>query len=123
MTKHIVIIDDCQVTLAMASDYLTAAGYDVATAECGVYANHLIYGRQAPDLILLDLVLPLMSGEKKARLLKFREKSRHIPILLMSSRQEEELQRITAMSGADGYITKPFTADDLVRTVRTHLCS
>ena len=121
--KHIVVIDDCRTTLAVVQDLLTAAGYRVSTADCSVYSNHLIYGSSAPDLILLDVMMPLMSGEKKTRAIKRRSKSRHIPILLMSSKEEPELRAITSCAGADGYLTKPFTAQTLVRTVRQHLAA
>ena len=121
MAKHIVVIDDCRVTLSVVKDMLTAAGFDVSTAENSVYSNHLIYGSPPPDLILLDVMMPLMSGEKKARLLKDREKSRNIPVLLISSKTEHELRNLAVDSGANGYITKPFTADQLVCTIENHL--
>ncbi len=121
--KHIVVIDDCRTTLAVVSDFLAAAGYQVSTATCSVYSNHLIYGPRPPDLILLDLMMPLMSGEKKVRALKRREKSSHIPVLLMSAKDEPELRAISAGAGADGYLAKPFTADQLVHTVRNILAA
>jgi len=123
MAKRIVVIDDDKVTLAMVSDFLAAAGYHVATSDCGVYSNHLIYGPDTPDLILLDVMMPLMSGEKKAKLLKRRDKSRNIPVLLISSKEENELSSIASESGADGYLTKPFTAEKLVRTIENHLAA
>jgi len=123
LSKHIVVIDDCKVVLAMASDFLSSAGFTVSTAESGVYSNHLIYSRNPPDLILLDLVMPLMSGEKKARLLKSRDKSRNIPVLLMSSKDERELSAIGAACGADGYLAKPFTAQELVLSVQSLLAA
>lgn len=118
MSKHIVVIDDCQVVLAMASDYLAAAGFKVSTADNGVYSNHLIYSSSPPDLILLDVVMPLMSGDKKLKLLKSRDKSRHIPVLLISSKDEDELSALVASHGADGFLSKPFTADQLIQSVQ-----
>ncbi|GFO56125.1 hypothetical protein GMSM_31320 [Geomonas sp. Red276] len=118
MSKHIVVIDDCQVVLAMASDFLEAAGFRVSVADNGVYSNHLIYSNTPPDLIMLDVVMPLMSGDKKLRLLKSRDKSRHIPVLLISSKDEDELSRLVDTHGADGYLAKPFTAEQLVATVK-----
>jgi len=117
--KHIVVIDDCLVTLAMVKDFLRTAGYRVSTAECGVYSNHLIYGQKQPDLILMDVMMPLMSGDRKVKALKRREKSRNIPILLMSSKEKGELRGLAAKSGADGYLTKPFDAKQLVEIVRS----
>lgn len=121
MNKHIVVIDDCPVTLAMVGDFLADAGFQVSTSDCCVYSNHLIYGPRTPDLILIDVMMPLMSGAKKARALKNRDRSRQIPVLLMSSKQEDELRSLTTNSGADGYLTKPFSADVLLHTVQTFL--
>jgi len=123
MAKHIVIIDDCRVTLAMVTDMLEFAGFRVSTAEDSVYSNHLIYNSSPPDLLLLDVMLPHMSGDKKARLLKSRDKSRNIPLLLISSKEERELFEMVASSGADGFLQKPFTADRLLHTVYAHLDS
>jgi len=123
MSKHIIVIDDCRVTLAMASDFLAEAGFRVSTAESCVYSNHLIYGHRPPGLILLDVMMPLMSGDKKARLLKGRDKSRDIPVLLISSKNEHELSDLAERAGADGYLTKPFNAERLLGTVRRHLAA
>jgi len=121
MSKRIVVIDDDPVVLAMVSDYLREAGFSVSVAECGVYSNHLIYGRQKPDLILLDVMMPMMSGDKKVQALKRRKQSRHIPVVLMSSKEELELQHLTKQTGADGYLRKPFSSDFLIQKINTHL--
>ncbi|NJD90554.1 MAG: response regulator [Geobacter sp.] len=123
MAKHIVIIDDCRVTLAMLTDMLEDAGFRVSTAEDSVYSNHLIYNSSPPDMILLDVMLPHMAGDKKAKLLKSRDKSRGIPVLLISSKNEDELAQMVAKAGADGFLHKPFSADQLLNTVQTHLAA
>lgn len=123
MAKHIVIIDDCRVTLAVLTDMLEHAGFRVTTAEESIYSNHLIYNSSPPDLILLDVMLPHMSGDKKAKKLKERKGSHDIPVLLISSKDELELARLAASSGADGFLQKPFTADKLLDTVQAHLAA
>jgi len=123
MAKHIVIIDDCRVTLAMLTDMLEDAGFRVTTAEDSVYSNHLIYNSSPPDLILLDVMLPHMSGDKKARKLKERKNSHDIPVLLISSKDETELVKLVASSGADGFLQKPFTSNKLLDTVQAHLAA
>lgn len=121
MAKHIVVIDDCRVTLAMLTDMLVDAGFSVSTAEDSVYSNHLIYGSSPPDLILLDVMLPHMSGDKKAALIKNREKSRNIPVLLISSKEEQELHVMVTRSGANGFLKKPFNSEQLLSTVYNHI--
>ena len=123
MAKHIVIIDDCRVTLAILTDMLEDAGFRVSTAEDSVYSNHLIYNSSPPDLILLDVMLPHMAGDKKAKILKSRDKRRDIPILLISSKGEQELLKMVAISGANGFLHKPFSVDELLSTVNTHLAA
>lgn len=118
MSKHILVIDDDPVLLAMVGDYLKEGGFKVSTADCGIYSNNIIYGNTPPDLIVLDVIMPLMSGAKKAKLLKQREKSAHIPIILMSSKEEQELKAIAEDSMANDYLCKPFTQEQLVSKIK-----
>jgi DNA-binding response OmpR family regulator len=117
MKKHILIIDDDPVLLAIVSDYLKEADFAVSTADCGIYSNNIIYGNNPPAMIVLDVIMPLMSGVKKAKLLKQRPKSAHIPILLMSSKQEQELKLLAVEAMANDYLCKPFTAEQLLEKV------
>lgn len=121
MAKHIVVIDDCRVTLAILTDMLESAGFRVSTAEDSIYSNHLIYSSSPPDLILLDVMLPHMAGDKKARILKKRERSKDIPVLLISSKDESELAFMAEKAGADGFLCKPFSEPQLLSTVNSHL--
>ncbi|SNB47686.1 PleD family two-component system response regulator [Geobacter sp. DSM 9736] len=118
MTKRkILVVDDSELVTAMARDALEGAGFEVFTANNGIEANSYIFSRNKPDLIILDVMLPMLDGDKKAKLLREKEYSRGIPILLLSSKSEEELQRLTAEAGADGYIRKPFTPESFVASV------
>ncbi len=118
MKQHILVIDDDPVLLAMVGDYLKEADFKVSTADCGIYSNNIIYSNSPPDLIILDVIMPLMSGAKKAKLLKQREKSAHIPIILISSKEEQELKEIAEESMVNDYLCKPFTAEQLINKVK-----
>jgi two-component system, OmpR family, alkaline phosphatase synthesis response regulator PhoP len=119
--QRILIVDDSELVLAMARDALEEAGYEVFTATNGIEANSYIFSKNKPDLIILDVMLPMLDGNKKAKLLREKEFSKHIPILLISSKSEEELTRLTAEAGVDGYIRKPFTTNGIVNRVRDFL--
>jgi DNA-binding response OmpR family regulator len=119
MAKKILIIDDSPLVLAMASDALKADGFDVFTATNGIEANSYIFStNNRPDLIILDIMMPLLDGNKKAKILKEKDFSRDIPILFISSKDAVELSAMVEESGADGYICKPFTPQEIVTSVR-----
>lgn len=121
--QKILIVDDSEVILEMARDTLEGAGYEVLTATTGVEANKIIFSGNTPDLIIFDVMLPMLDGDKKAKLLREKEIGRQIPILLLSSKSVEELARLTAESGANGFIHKPFTNTGLVASVRKVLAN
>ena len=119
--QRILIVDDSELVLVMARDALEEVGYEVFTATNGIEANSYIFSVNKPDLIILDVMLPMLDGNKKAKLLREKEFSREIPILLLSSKSEDELRRLTAEAGADGFIRKPFTSAGIVESVREYL--
>ncbi len=116
--KRILIVDDSELVLVMARDPLEAAGYEVVTASSGIEANSFIFSSRKPDLIILDVMLPMLDGNKKAKLLREKDFSKEIPILLLSSKGEEELRYMVSESGANGFIRKPFTSEGIVARVR-----
>jgi CheY-like chemotaxis protein len=121
--QKVLIIDDSPLVLEMAKDILEEAGYIVHTATNGIEANQHIFsldGRK-PDLILLDIMMPLLSGNKKADLLRQSEHSRDIPVLLISSKSEQELKELAYESYAAGYLCKPFTKQGLIEAVRSNI--
>ncbi len=115
--KNVLIVDDSELVPEMARDGLKAAGYQVFIATNGIEANNVIFSRNKPDIIILDVMMPMLDGNKKAKLLKEWEFSKGIPILLFSSKPEEELKALAEESGADGYIRKPFTSAEIVSAV------
>jgi two-component system, OmpR family, alkaline phosphatase synthesis response regulator PhoP len=116
--QKILVVDDSEIVLTMAREALEGAGFQVLSAASTSEADPLISGETRPDLIILDVMLPTLDGDKKAKMLKAAERTRDIPILLISSKPEDELRRRVKESGADGYIRKPFTVQGIVDRVR-----
>jgi len=121
--KKILVIDDSELVLTMAKDALEEYGYTVQTVTNGIEANTYIFSKNRPDLIIMDVMMPMLDGNNKAKILKGNEMSRDIPILLLSSKSEEEMHRLTTEAGADGYILKPFSPMELAGKVRKCLLS
>lgn len=119
--QKILVVDDSEVVLELARDALEGAGYEVFTATNGIEANNHIFSGDKLDLIIFDVMLPFLDGDKKTKLLREKEIGRHIPILLISSKSEPELTWLSEEAGADGFIHKPFTNEGIVASVRQYL--
>jgi DNA-binding response OmpR family regulator len=119
--SKIVIIDDSELMQEILRDYLTGTGYEICTASNGVEANRHIFSGKPTALIFLDVMMPFLSGEKKLQLLKTNEFTHDIPVILISSKPENELRKIANTSGADGYLCKPFNAEKIQEVVKRFL--
>lgn len=117
MSKKIVVIDDEKQIRRMLKIALSSAGYDVCEAENGEQGLALI-ARQLPDAVILDLGLPDMDGQDILN--DLREWS-HIPVIVLSVRSGEN-EKITALdNGAQDYVTKPFSVEELLARLRACL--
>jgi DNA-binding response OmpR family regulator len=114
MIKRVLVVDDSRIVLEKALEVLSSRGYEVSTAISADAADAIIYSGARPDIIILDVMMPMLDGDKKARILKEDDSTKEIPILLMSSKPEDELVALAIESGSDGYIRKPFTSDEIV---------
>jgi DNA-binding response OmpR family regulator len=121
LAKNILIIDDSELVLAMAKDALQEAGFLVQTATNGIEANRYIFSRNRPDVIIMDIMMPMLDGNEKAKILKENEMSKDIPILLLSSKSDAEMRKLTEDANADGYILKPFTPAEITAKVKNCL--
>ncbi|ACM21896.1 response receiver [Geotalea daltonii FRC-32] len=119
--KTVLVVDDSEIVVAMASDALEEGGFTVITAPNAKAADKYIHSERKPDLIILDVMLPILDGDKKAKMLKDNPQTKSIPILLLSSKPADELARLVTDSGADGFIRKPFIARNMVDKVREML--
>ena len=126
MAKGIILlVDDSPLVLSMTRDFLEGGGYEVVTCDSWVEVNPIIRN-QRPDLILLDLMMPGIAGEQICETLKKYEHSREIPVILYSTKPEEELKQAQVQAGADGYIPKRLAPQELVAEVDDYfrkLCS
>ena len=118
--KRILIVEDEQPIREMVMFALASAGYEAREAADSRQAQTVIAER-LPDLILLDWMLPGVSGIDFARRLKKQELTRELPIIMLTARAEEEDKVQGLESGADDYITKPFSPRELVARIRAVL--
>ncbi len=118
--KRILVVDDEVDLVETVRFSLELEGYDVLVAYNGEEALNQAR-KENPDLILLDLMLPKLDGYKVCRLLKFDERFKHIPILMLTAKIQEK-DKVTGMeTGANEYITKPFEMDELMKKVKNYL--
>ncbi len=112
--KTILIIEDEENIRELIKYNLEANSYNVIIAEDGIKGITTVY-RKKPDLILLDLMLPLKSGEEICKTL--REEHNNTPIIMLTAKSKEENKISGLNSGADDYIVKPFSIKELLARV------
>lgn len=110
--KRILLLDDSTITLEMEKAVLEERGYKIAIAS-----NLLEFQSQLdqfqPEIILTDLMMPDISGKDIVRVLKQDFHTEKIPIILFSSKGDDELQEIAEQAGADGFLSKAHGIDKL----------
>ncbi len=120
MAAKILIVEDEAAIRELITYNLQQAGYDAVCAEDAEKAMQLI-NDALPDLILLDWMLPKMSGVEFARMLRRNERTRIIPIIMLTARTQEA-DKVTGLEmGADDYITKPFSPRELIARINAVL--
>lgn len=120
MTKKILIVDDERDIVETLKFILEVEGFDCIVAYDGEEALNLAK-TQNPDLIVLDVMLPKINGYKVCRLLKFDSKFKHIPILMVTAKTQDEDKIIGEETGANEYVTKPFDIEMLTKLVKQYL--
>ena len=114
----ILVADDSPVIRTAVSVVLSADGHEIVTAEDGIGTIQAVY-REMPDLIVLDIQMPRMTGYMACRLLKEDWTVAHIPVLILTAHDSTEDRYWAAKSGADGYLTKEALGDDLAAAVKS----
>lgn len=119
MTRIVVVEDDRDIA-ELVRRYLERAGYLVELVSSGREAL-VSLEKGPPDLIVLDLMLPELSGTDVCRAVRANERTAHVPVIMLTARAEEA-ERIAGLeTGADDYIAKPFSPNELVARVRALL--
>ncbi len=120
--KKILLVDDEQDMVYAVKMQLEASGFKVLTAQDG--QEGLDKARaEKPDLIILDLMLPMIDGYKVCRMLKFDEKYKNIPVIIYTARAQEADEKLGYEVGADAYMTKPFDPKKLLAKINELLNS
>jgi len=105
--RRVLVVDDSESTAKLLEAELTAKGHDVMTAQSAEAATKIILKKKTrPDLVLLDVHMPGVNGEEFCRFIKGNSLFAGIQVVLCSAEEENELKRIVAAAGADGYVRK-----------------
>jgi two-component system, OmpR family, phosphate regulon response regulator PhoB len=120
MTPHVLVIEDEDALSALLQYNLDKEGYSVTIAADGE-EGLVVIDEKAPDLVVLDWMLPKVSGVEVCRRLRARPETRNLPIIMLTARGEET-DRIRGLdTGADDYVAKPFSMSELAARIRAVL--
>lgn len=116
----ILVADDAQAERATARAVLTGAGYDVREAHDGLQALE-VFTREEPALVMLDVVMPRMTGIEACRILKARSGDAYLPVLMVSTKNTVNARVEGLRSGADDFLGKPYDPEELLARVEVLL--
>lgn len=117
---HVLIVEDEAAQREVLAYNLEAEGFRVTRAENGE-EGLLCVDEDAPDVIVLDWMMPHLSGIEVCRRIKMRPETRNIPIIMLSARSEDVDKVRGLETGADDYVVKPYSVSELMARVRTQL--
>src|SRR6195256_2010017 len=120
MSTRVLVVEDDSDIAELVARYLEKAGYTTARVSSGRDALDAVRAK-APDLIVLDVMLPHVDGLEVCRLLRANEHTATIPIIMLTARAEESERIVGLEMGADDYLAKPFSPNELVARVRALL--
>ena len=120
MGKTILIVEDEPKNMKLLRDLLQRFGYEILEASDGEQGVKLA-GEKIPDLILMDIMMPKMDGLEATRIIKADTKTKHIPIIALTSYAMKGDREKTIEAGCDGYIAKPIDIKEVLKTIETYL--
>ena len=120
MAKVILIVEDDPKSLKLTRDILQASGYTTIEATDGKQGVESAKAKK-PDLILMDIMMPVMDGYTACHAIKTDEATRKIPVVMLTAMGYELNKELAKSLNADGYITKPFTPQELLGVISQSL--
>ena len=120
MSKRILVVEDQEDNRRILHDLLTNAGYEIVQAENGEEAVK-VAAAQRPDLILMDIQLPLLDGYEATRRIKSDPALRAIPIIVVTSYALSGDESMARAAGCDAYITKPYSPRAILAKIREYV--
>jgi twitching motility two-component system response regulator PilH len=115
--RKVLVADDSDTDRKNMEQIVSGAGYEVITAKSGAEAVAKAKNER-PDAILLDVIMPEMNGFQACRAITTDAATKDIPVVLVSSKGEKTDKLWGEQQGARGYVTKPFTPDQLLRELK-----
>jgi two-component system cell cycle response regulator DivK len=120
MTKRILVVEDQEDNRRIVRDLLTSAGFDLVEAVTGEEGIRMAETHR-PDLILMDIQMPVLDGYEATRQIKANAELRNIPIIVVTSYALSGDDVKAQAAGADGYVAKPFSPRELLAKIQQFL--
>lgn len=117
LRRKILVVDDEQDIIQTLRMFLELEGYEVATAMDGEDALNMVH-LLSPDLVVLDMMLPIMNGDELVSIVKNDEKLKDIPVILITAFAQKRNEEMMSNAGVDFYMKKPFELDQLNNKIK-----
>ena len=117
---RVMVVDDSKTIRRTAETLLRKAGCDVTTAEDGFDALAKI-AQTHPQIIFVDIMMPRLDGYQTCALIKNNQTFKHIPVIMLSSKDSLFDRAKGRLVGSDQYLTKPFSKDELLTAIKAHI--
>jgi len=121
MPKKILIVDDTTSVRMLIRMILKSTDYELEDATDGVEAFKCCNSSSPPDLMLLDIIMPNMDGIECCRLIKANKKTKHIPIIMVTTKGESQQMESAYAAGCDDYLTKPINRIELLAKIKAQI--
>jgi two-component system, sensor histidine kinase ChiS len=118
---HVLVVDDDAVNRLVVSNYLTLRNYQVSEASSGEEALAIVAQQQNIDLVLLDIMMPKMSGYETCKRMRVHYQAHELPIIFLTARSQTNDLVLGFEAGANDYLTKPIEKEELLARVATHM--